>query len=98
VIPVAILGSETFDATTVDGGSISLGGAGVRVVGRGEKLLCHEEDVNSDGRADLVCQVENLTQFLTVEGESIAALEAETLNGVAIRGEDSIRIVPDLRP
>jgi hypothetical protein len=34
-------------------------------------------------------------QFLIEPGDSIAVLEAETFGGQAIRGQDSIRIVPD---
>ena len=95
VIPVAILSSETFDATTVDPDTVSLAGAKVKMVGRSNRFMCHQEDVNADGRLDLLCQVENLTQFLTEEGQTIAVLEATTLDGLPIRGEDTVNIVPD---
>jgi len=95
VIPVAILSSDTFDATTVDPDSLTIAGASVRVVGKGSKLLSHKEDVNGDGLLDLVCQFENLTDFLTVEGESGAVLEGFTFDGTPIRGEDHVRIVRD---
>jgi len=94
VIPVAILSSETFDATTVDPVTVSLAGAGVKMAGKSGKYLSHECDVNSDGLLDLVCQV--LTEDWTIEtGATIAVLEAETYDGQSIRGEDSVRIVPD---
>jgi len=93
VIPVAILSSETFDATTVDPATVSLAGAAVKMAGKSGKYLSHIEDVNGDELMDLVCQV--LTEGLVgiVVGDSVAVLTAETYDGQAIRGEDSISIV-----
>ena len=94
VIPVAILGAVDFDATTVVPASVSLAGASVKLVGKSEKYLCHQEDVNLDGYVDLVCQIYT-AQFFVEEGETTAILEAETTDGTKLRGEDIIRIVPD---
>ena len=94
VIPVAILSSETFDALTVDEETIFLESAGVKMAGRSGNFLCHEEDVNSDGLDDLVCQVETAF-FMIDEGAGTAELTAETFDGTPIRGVDSIQIVPD---
>ncbi|NIM97272.1 MAG: hypothetical protein GTO24_04065 [candidate division Zixibacteria bacterium] len=94
VIPVAILSSDTFDATTVNPDTVSLAGARVKLVGKSGKYLCHEEDVNGDELLDLVCQVYTAESMIE-EGESVAVLEAETFDGVQIRGEDTIRIVQD---
>jgi hypothetical protein len=94
VIPVAILSADTFDATTVDPDTISLAGARVKMVGKSGKYLSHEEDVNGDGLLDLVSQVYT-AQFMVEIGETVAVLEAETLEGTPIRGEDSINIVSD---
>ncbi len=92
VIPVAILSSSTFDATTVVPESASLAGARVMVGKRG-KFLCHEEDVNGDALFDLVCQFYTV-DFMIEPSESVAVLEAETFDGTWIRGEDSVNIVP----
>lgn len=94
VIPVAILSSPTFDARTVNPETVTLAGARVKVVGKSDKFLAHEEDVNGDGLLDLVCQVYT-AQFLIEPGESTAVLEARTFDGIEIRGEDTVRIVPD---
>jgi len=94
VISVAILSSDTFDATTVDPGTVTLAGAVVKMAGKSEKYLSQERDVNGDGLLDLVCQV--LTAAFKIEpGASTAVLEAETFGGQSIRGEDFIRIVPN---
>ncbi len=97
VIPVAILSSTSpaFNAPLeVDPASVSLAGASVKMVGKANKFLCSSEDVNSDGLDDLVCHVET-AQFMIEPGDSTAVLEAKTFGGIPIRGEDSVRIVPD---
>lgn len=94
VIPVAIFSSATFDARTIDPNSVSLAGAEVKMVGKSGQLLCHEEDIDADGYVDLVCQVETV-QFAIEPGESAAVLVAQTASGLTVRGEDSVRIVPD---
>ena len=94
VIPVANLSTSKFDALDVDPTSVSLAGASVKLVGKSDKYLCHQEDVNLDGMMDLVCQVYT-AQFMVDEGETTAILEAETFDGAKLRGEDYIRIVPD---
>ena len=91
-IPVAILSSAAFDARTIDPRTVSLAGAGVKMVGTSGRHLCHDEDVNGDGLVDLVCQV--LTaDFMIEAGESLAVLEARTADGVSVRGQDMVRIV-----
>jgi hypothetical protein len=93
VVPVAIFGSTVFDALQVDPASLTLAGAKVKVVGKG-KYSCQGEDVNRDGRPDLVCHF--LTSQLVVEsGDSIVALEGTTFAGARFRGQDTVRIVPN---
>ena len=64
------------------------------MVGKSGRYLAHEEDIYDDGLIDLVCQVET-AQFMVEVGQSVVVLEAETFDGTLIRGEDTIRIVPD---
>ncbi|MBL3618899.1 MAG: hypothetical protein JMN26_14360, partial [gamma proteobacterium endosymbiont of Lamellibrachia anaximandri] len=51
-------------------------------------------DVNGDQMTDLICQVYT-AQFMIEPGEASVMLEAETEDGMMIRGEDSVQIVPD---
>jgi hypothetical protein len=93
VTPVAIISDPTFDATQVDPATVSLAGAQVKLIGKGKKYSCGAQDINGDGLLDLVCHV--LTAQFSIEpGSSVAVLEAKTFGGQAIRGEDSINIVP----
>lgn len=94
IIPVAILSSAEFDATTVDPDTVELAGSGVAVRGKGNKSMAHGEDVNGDGLVDLVVQVstENLDPGSFQDG--YAVLTGKTYDGVPIQGEDEIIIVP----
>jgi hypothetical protein len=91
VLPVAILSSPSFDATTVDPATLSLAGAPVETAGKSGQLLCHRQDVDHDGRTDLVCDFRT-TQISLPSGSAVAVLEGQTLSGVPIRGQESIRV------
>jgi hypothetical protein len=94
-IPVALLSTTRFDATAqVDPDSLRLAGATVNLIGKSQKFQCSSMDVNADGLRDLVCHFDT-AQFMIEPGESIAVLEGKTFDGRPIRGEDSVRIVPD---
>ena len=92
VIPVAILGSDSFNADTVDPLTVKLAGAGVKLKGNSGNAGSLE-DVNGDGYPDLVVQVytENL---VLATGDVNAVLSAYTYTGLPLTGSDTIRIVP----
>ena len=94
VVPVAILSSADFDAASVDTQTVTLGGANVAVRGKGSKELAAFEDIDGDGRLDLVVHVvtDNLLPGLFQDG--FAILEGRTFDGNAIRGQDEIVVVP----
>lgn len=92
VIPVAILTTDTFDAATVDPFSVSLDGAVARVKGKSGNAGSLE-DVDNDGDLDLVVQIEDMDGTYQ-EGDTIATLTAETIDGFQVQGTDAICIVP----
>ncbi len=94
VIPVAILSSSEFDATTVDPATVELAGAGVELRGKSDNAMAHREDVNKDGRIDLVVQIttQNLDPGAFQDG--YATLTGKTYDGLFIEGADEITIVP----
>jgi hypothetical protein len=93
VVPLVVFTSHSFDATLIDPETVNLAGATLKLVGKGNKLLFHYEDVNSDGLLDFVCQV--LTEKLLIEpGSGIVVFKAATYSGQPIRGEDVVCIVP----
>ena len=92
VIPVAINGSENFDATTVDFDTLEFGGLSVNVVGK-DRLQCSIQDWNADGFDDVVCQFEDdATAWDPEDGQ--ACLSGDTFDGEAIGGCDSICLRP----
>jgi hypothetical protein len=92
VVPVAILSSVVFDATTVDPTTITLADASVRLRGNGTPIASFE-DVNNDRRLDLVVQV-NTEALQLSDGDTQATLTGQTFDGKSITGTDSVRIVP----
>jgi len=102
VIPVAILGSETFDVTQIDVSTLSFAGLAVRVKGKGTPQ-CSVEDVSGDfsegpegapdGYPDLVCHfVDDPDAWTPGDGE--ATVTGNLLDGTPIEGSDTINVVP----
>jgi Concanavalin A-like lectin/glucanases superfamily/Lectin C-type domain len=88
VIPVAILSTKTFDATTVDPLTVRFGPKGAKEAhNKG-----HIEDVNHDGEPDLVLHFK--TQATGIRcGDTSAALTGETFDRNPIQGSDAIKTV-----
>jgi hypothetical protein len=95
-VPVAILGSDTFDVSNVNTETVRLAEASVKVVGRKDpNTLCNHEDVNGDLFVDLTCHYVT-TDIAALDGEStVATVNGELLDGTPIEGSDSINIVKD---
>ena len=91
VVPVAILSSATFDATTVDPITVTLAGAGVRLKGNGTPIASFQ-DVNKDGLLDIVVQVETSALVLT-DTDVNATLQGKTKTGQRFKGQDTIRVI-----
>lgn len=83
-IGVAILSTETFDATSVDTGTVRFGTATV--------VNATIKDVNGDGRPDMVLNF-NTTDVGIACGDASAFLTGATLSGQLLQGSDTIRTV-----
>ena len=91
-VPVAIISTETFDATTVDPLTVTLASAPVKLKGKGTPMASFQ-DVNGDSLLDLVVHVS--TEALQVTNtDTEAVVEGKTYGGGPIRGTDTIRVVP----
>jgi hypothetical protein len=92
VIPVAVLGSDTFDVTRIDQSSLLFGGLDVRV--RGNKgPLCSLEYSNGDAYLDLVCHFEDDTSSW-VPGDGEATVTGNLFDLTEFEGTDTICVVP----
>jgi TolB protein len=91
LIPVAIVTTDTFDATTVDPSTVCFGDADdpgqrdcTEAFGNGQI-----EDVNGDGRPDLLLTYETSQTGIDL-GDTQACLTGETFDGVEVEGCDAI--------
>jgi hypothetical protein len=85
VIPVAILTTDTFDATTVNPATARFGAPGTEAA----PVLVAVEDVNGDGQPDLLLHFN--TQDTGIQcGDTSASLTGETADGQPIQGSDAI--------
>jgi N-acetylneuraminic acid mutarotase len=90
VIPVAILGSDTFDAESVDPTSLAFGpneAAPMHGVGG------HVQDVNDDGLMDLLSHYRTQETGIAM-GHTEACVTGETFDGVPLGGCDMINTQP----
>ena len=90
VIPIAILGSSTFDVTQVDPLTLSLNSQTVKTKGNGDPQT-NIEDVNGDGFDDLVVKIIDTDGTYEV-GTGTATLIGQLFDGTQIEGTDSICI------
>jgi hypothetical protein len=84
VIPVAVLTTDTFDASTVDPTTVFFG----------EAAPVHSalEDIDRDGNTDLILHFRTQDTGIAC-GDTSASLTAVTFSGQEIEGSDSIRTV-----
>jgi hypothetical protein len=88
VIPVAIITTPSFDATTVDASTVRFGpGNAVEAHGHG-----HVEDVDGDGDLDLMLHFRTERSAIPC-GAASATLTGQTVGGQAITGTDSVRTI-----
>jgi hypothetical protein len=85
VVPVAVLTTDDFDASTVDPGTVEFAGA--------SPVRWHLEDVDDDGDLDLLFHFK--AQELDLDEDSTGAtLTGDTTDGKHISGTDTLNIVP----
>lgn len=96
-VPVAVLSTAEFDATTIDPETVTLADARVKVKGKGNRYNYSHEDINGDGILDLLVHIDTQALALT-KGDTSAVLKGFTYASYGenpIMGSDSVRIVKE---
>jgi choice-of-anchor B domain-containing protein len=90
VIPVALLGTPEYDVEEVDGASLRFG---PNAAAFAHRKCPHREDVNGDGRVDLVSH-HRTEETGIAPGDREACLAGELTDGTPFTGCDAVRAVP----
>ena len=90
-VPIAILSTPTFDATTVNPSTATLADAHVTIKGNGGPMT-NIQDFNGDGLLDILVHVD--TEGLQLSSsDSQAVLLGRKYDGSYISGFDTVRVV-----
>lgn len=90
-IPVAVLGSATFNPTTaIKKRSLTFGRQGTEP----SLAFCNEkgEDVNDDGHVDLLCHFHTRLTALTA-ASATATMRGQLSNGTGFAASDAVRVI-----
>jgi endo-1,4-beta-xylanase len=90
VVPLALLGSESFDVAQIDPATLAFGPGGAAPAHRNGP---HAEDVSRDGIMDRVVHFRTPATGLAV-GDTEACLTGETFDGMAFEACDAIDTLP----
>jgi hypothetical protein len=90
ILPIAILGSESFDVGDIDATTLAFGPGEAAPAHRSGG---HPEDVNGDGYTDWVSHY-RIEEVAVAVGDTELCLTGEALDGTPIEGCDAIVTVP----
>lgn len=96
MIPVAILTTNEFDASTVDHATVTFEGA-VEAHSTPHGVQRHEKDVDDDGDTDLLFHF-RLGETTLDCGSTEATLTGETFDGAPIEGTDTVNMIDAGQP
>lgn len=91
-LPVALISSATFDASTmIDVSTLTFGRTG----NEPSLMFCNPRgaDVNHDGRRDLLCHFSIAGAGFAVD-DTLGVLKGKTIDNTSVQGSDAVRLVP----
>ena len=94
MIPVAILGSASLNVNDVNPRTLSLEAVSQNLVGKSDKSMCRQQDINADSHMDLICDVKTIG-FRVQPGDIAVVISAGTYQRQSLRAEATIRYVTE---
>lgn len=92
IIPIAILGSADFDINDLNPRTLKLRAVSQNLVGKSDKSLCHQLDINGDSFMDLLCDFKTIG--LHVEPGDIAiVINAGTYQRQSLHADGVLRYI-----
>ena len=94
-VPVAVLGSETFDVYDILPETVTMNNAGVALRGKKDPtVMASYKDVNGDGYIDLVVQIMDTDGDVFAAGAVEATVRGSLANGDTFTAIGDIKLVP----
>jgi len=93
-VAVAILGSADFDINDFNPRTLKLKAVDQNLVGKSDKTMCKQQDINGDSYMDLVCDIKTIG-FRVTPGEIAVIISAGTYQKQSLRAEGVIRYVTE---
>jgi hypothetical protein len=60
LLPIAIMGSASFDVNDLNPRTLKLRAVSQNLVGKSDKSLCRQQDINGDSYMDLICDLKTI--------------------------------------
>ncbi len=94
LLPVAILGSASFDVNDINPRTLRLKAVSQNLVGKSDKTLCHQQDINEDSYMDLLCDIK-MIGFGVQPGDIPVVISAGTYQRQSLRTEAVLKYLAE---
>ena len=94
LIPVAIFGSPSLDVNDVNPRTLSLEAVEQTLVGKSDKSLCRQQDLNGDDYMDLICNIKTIG-YRVQPGDIEVVINAGTYQRQSLRATGILRYLVD---
>ena len=94
LLPVAILGSVSFDVNDINPRTLRLKAVSQNLVGKSDKTLCHQQDINEDSYMDLLCDIK-MIGFGVQPGDIPVVISVGTYQRQSLRAEAVLKYLAE---
>jgi hypothetical protein len=92
IVTVAIMGSANLDINDLNPRTLKLKAVEQNLVGKSDKSMCRQQDIDGDSYKDLVCDIKTIG-FRVQPGDIAVVISAGTYQGESLRAEGVLRFV-----